>query len=261
MHLASSPAPRPGRRRALRDRILTPCRRALRRVAAGAWRRSARPPSRPWPAALAALLLCTCVVDAAAAPAYVEARGLMRDRALLQIDGRERLLRVGEVSPEGVELLAADARRARIRFDGREVELALSERVGANFVAPQTREVRITRDHQGQFHVAGTIAGQPVQFLVDTGATILAMSGNQASALGIDYREAGQAGQVVTAGGNAMSHFLVLDEVQVGGITVRNVQAAVVEGAYPQEILLGMSFLRHVGLSEQAGVLTIQQKF
>lgn len=190
----------------------------------------------------------------------VEALGLMRDRAVLLIDGTQRMLRAGQTSPEGVTLLAATPERARIRSGGQELELRLSERVGANFVAPTTREVRVARDAKGQFRVAGTIEGQPVSFLVDTGATILAMSSNHASALGIDYETTGQAGKVVTAAGDAVSHFVTLDEVQVGGITVRQVTAAVVEGAYPTDILLGMSFLRHVGISQSAGVLTLQQK-
>lgn len=69
----------------------------------------------------------------------------------------------------------------------------------------------------------------------------------------------GQQGSVVTAAGRARSHFVTLDRVEVGGLSVRNVDAAVVEGAYPEDILLGMSFLRHVGLSESAGVLTLTQ--
>ncbi len=98
-------------------------------------------------------------------------------------------------------------------------------------------------------------------FMVDTGATILAMSSRHARQLGIDYRSSGEVGRVTTASGVSRSHYVDLDRVEVGSITVRNVRAAVVEGGYPQEILLGMSFLRHVGFSEDDGVLTIRQKF
>lgn len=185
----------------------------------------------------------------------------MRDRAVLIIDGRQRFLRVGETSPEGVALVAANPRQARIRVAGQEIELGLSERIGARFVEPELREVQVARDSAGHFRVAGAIEGRPVLFMVDTGATILAMSSDHADALGIDYRGGGEPGQVMTASGAAVSHFLTLQTVQVGGITVNGVAAAVVEGPYPTDILLGMSFLRHVGLSERAGVLTIQQQF
>ena len=205
-----------------------------------------------------ALLLTVVLLPASAAPS-VEVRGLMRDRAVLVIDGTRHLLRVGETSPEGVTLAAADAREARVRIDGETLSLGLSRRVGTNFREPESRSVSVARDGRGQFRVAGTIEGRPVRFLVDTGASVLAMSGNDASALGIDYRGSGREGSVVTAAGRARSHFVALDQVEVGGLTVRNVDAAVVEGPYPEDILLGMSFLRHVGFSETAGVLTLTQ--
>jgi len=191
----------------------------------------------------------------------VEARGLMRDMAVLLIDGQQRVLRTGERSPEGVELLESSTASARIRVDGSEYVLDLSDRVGARFVAPAQREVRISRDLQGHFRVAGTIEGQPVSFMVDTGATVLAMSSRQAERLGIEYLYQGGATQVITASGPAASYYISLDAVEVGGITVTGVQAAVVEGNYPQEILLGMSFLRHVGMVQDAGVLTLSQDF
>ncbi|MEE4297878.1 MAG: TIGR02281 family clan AA aspartic protease [Pseudomonadales bacterium] len=194
-----------------------------------------------------------------AAPS-VEARGLMRDMAVLVIDGRQQLLRVGERSG-AVELLAADPGRARVRIGDEVLELGLTERVGGTFVAPDKREVRVTRDGQGHFRVAGTIAGKPVSFLVDTGATVLAMSSEHADRLGIDYRSETPPMQVVTAAGPAPSWYVELDLVEVGGIQVRGVQAAVVEGAYPVDVLLGMSFLRNVELSERAGVLTLTQDF
>ena len=99
-----------------------------------------------------------------------------------------------------------------------------------------------------------------VKFLVDTGASVVALSAREADGLGLDYLN-GTKGSVQTAQGVANSYFLMLDEVVVGGITAHNVQAAVIEGAYPVEILLGMSFLRQVALHEQGGVLTLTAKY
>ena len=209
---------------------------------------------------IACLLLGALWPLLAGAAPTVEARGLMRDMAVLVIDGRERILRVGERSG-AVELLAADPSRARVRVGETVVELGLSERAGGGFEEPAQRSVRITRDRQGHFRVAGTIEGQPVSFLVDTGATVLAMSSLHARQLGIDYARDNTPTRVVTAAGPAPSYYVELESVEVGGLRVRGVRAAVVEGGYPLEILLGMSFLRHVGLRERAGVLTLTQDF
>jgi aspartyl protease family protein len=206
-----------------------------------------------------ALLLSSQAPEGVAAPS-VEVQGLMRDMAVIAIDGDRRVLRVGEITEEGVELLSATPALARIRVGEQVLELGLSRRAGAAYVEAPVREVRVSADPSGHYRVAGQVEGSPVLFLVDTGATILAMSGAQADALGVDYRGRGQAGQVTTAAGPAVSHMLTLDVVEVGGLRVEGVQAAVIEGNYPQEILLGMSFLRQVGLNETGGVLTLTQR-
>ena len=86
------------------------------------------------------------------------------------------------------------------------------------------------------------------------------MSSMQAEAMGIDYRR-GQRGSVQTAQGNAESHFMTLEKVTVAGITAHNVQAAVITGRYPLDILLGMSFLKQVSIREQSGVMTLVQNY
>ena len=105
-----------------------------------------------------------------------------------------------------------------------------------------------------------TVGGQPVTALVDTGASVIAISSAQADRLGIDYL-AGQQGQVVTANGRATSFFVELPEVTLGGIVQRNVRAAVVRGFYPEEVLLGMSFLSGLKLTESNGVMSLTQGY
>lgn len=196
--------------------------------------------------------------QAVAAPQHVEAAGLMRDMAVLLIDGEQVSLRVGQRA-HGVRLLAADAAAATIEIDGQEQELRLSQRVGALYAPPTGRSVQINSDGRGQFRVAGAINGQSIRFLVDTGATLLALSSDDAARLGIDYRR-GERGRVTTASGVTQAWFLELDQVSVGDIRVDGVRTAVVDGPFPAEALLGMSFLRHVGFAEDGGVLTLLQR-
>lgn len=210
--------------------------------------------------ALAWIALLVALVPAHAAAPAVEVQALLPEMAVLTIDGRRHTLKVGESVGE-VELLEASSRQARVRI-GEEVRtLGLSNRAGGGYKASPRQQVQVTRDASGHYRVSGAINGTPTMMMVDTGATILAMSSRHAEALGIDYRAEGKAGRVSTAGGMAPSYAVALDSVSVGGITVRGVQAAVVAGGYPEEILLGMSFLRHVGFSEDDGVLTIRAKY
>lgn len=208
-------------------------------------------------------LLCASLLFANAAFAVkrIEAQALMSEAALLRIDGQQRMLRNGQRSPEGVLLVGADPRRAIIEVDGVRQELTLSRVISANFAADPQAEVRVERSAAREYLTTGEINGQRVLMKVDTGATIVALSGAQATALGINYRRLGTPSQVSTAGGIKSSYSLQLDRVAIGAITVNYVPAVVVEGDFPEVALLGMSYLQHVGIREENGVLFLRQKY
>jgi aspartyl protease family protein len=200
-----------------------------------------------------------CTVDAIAV-GPIEAVGLFKDRAMLRVQGVEHYMRVGETSPEGAILVSATAHEAVVDFKGERYRVGLSDRVGANFNAVTRASVAIVPDSMGQYRVSGAINGQFVNYLIDTGASLIAISSAQAKGLGIPYTRATDVGSVVTAQGQAKAYFVTLDSVNVGGIESHNVKAAVIEGAYPVEILLGMSYLSTVAMHERDGVLTLEQK-
>ena len=81
-----------------------------------------------------------------------------------------------------------------------------------------------------------------------------------ARALGVDYSK-GIPSQVKTASGVVMAHMIMLDSVDVGGITVNRVQASVLEGPHPEMVLLGTSYLQHVEMREKDGILMLMRKF
>ena len=218
-------------------------------------------PCAPSPLLLTGLLCVLCTDLRAAERPQVEVVGLMKNMAVIRIGGNQRLLKVGQVSAEGVELVSADARSVLLRFGGEEFAVSLSRRVGSVFAQPELREARISRGELGHYWVSGTIEGSPVQFMVDTGATLIAMSEHHARNIGIDYRQRGTLGHATTASGVAASYHVKLDSVEVAGLRMSNVDAVVLQGGFPEVILLGMSFLGQVKITEDAGVMVLQQKF
>ncbi|MBX3707145.1 MAG: TIGR02281 family clan AA aspartic protease [Pseudomonadales bacterium] len=206
---------------------------------------------------LPSLLLTALAAGAAASE--VEVVGLFKDRAVLRTVTGERMLRVGETTPDGVTLLAADARSARVRVNGVVQTLTLDTRGAGRFTTPAPAQIAIPPDSQGQYRVRGTVNGRMADFLVDTGASIVVMSSVHARSLGVSF-EQGQKGSIQTAQGVVAAFFLPLDEVAVAGISSRAVQAAVVDGDFPADILLGMSFLRDVAMEARDGVLTLKRR-
>jgi aspartyl protease family protein len=197
----------------------------------------------------------------AAANAPVEAVGLFKDRAMIRVMGKEHYLTVGQVSPEGAALVEADSTHAVVRYKDETYQLTLTTQVAGGFQKPTETNLSIAPDNLGQYRIQGSINGFYVGFLVDTGASLVALSERQARQMGIDYEKSTERAAVVTAQGQANSYLVELESVVVGGIEKHNVRAAVIPGDYPVEVLLGMSFLQKVKMEQQAGVLVLKQLY
>jgi len=113
----------------------------------------------------------------------------------------------------------------------------------------------LEQDRNGHYTVDGQINGQAVNFLVDTGATDVAIPESMARALGLDF---GPRVQVMTAAGPSKAWMTRLNQVSIGGISRRDVRATITSGEF-NGVLLGMSFLRYYSLQQQDGKLVIRE--
>jgi aspartyl protease family protein len=107
-------------------------------------------------------------------------------------------------------------------------------------------EVRVDADRQGHFVTQFRMNGKPVEAMVDTGATIVAISKSTARRLGISVLSRDFVYPVQTANGTTKVARAVIDSIEIGGIRVRNVEAAVIEDRSLGGTLLGMSFLNQL---------------
>ncbi len=216
---------------------------------------------RPVALLLAGSLLLSSIFSSplSAAP-RVQVVGLFPGAVVMNVDGQRKLVRVGQAGPSGVEVVSADSTGAVLRVEGVERRYGLSRELSTGFAEPERRQLSIAQGQGGHYWVAGSINGQPVQFLVDTGATSVAINEIQARRLGIDYRVDGRQIVVGTASGTAKAWRVNLNSVKVGAIDVLGVEAVVVEGSSPTEALLGMSFLGRVSWREDQGVLKLESK-
>ncbi|MBT8040363.1 MAG: TIGR02281 family clan AA aspartic protease [Gammaproteobacteria bacterium] len=114
--------------------------------------------------------------------------------------------------------------------------------------------IELQRDRGGHYRVPGEINGYAVSFLVDTGATDVAVSERLAREIGLDF---GPRTMVMTAAGPAPAWRARLDRVTAGALQRDNVRATITPGLGNQ-VLLGMSFLRHFEIRQQGERLLIQ---
>ncbi|MEE2983593.1 MAG: TIGR02281 family clan AA aspartic protease [Pseudomonadota bacterium] len=191
----------------------------------------------------------------------VTALGLFKGTAVLSIDGKQRVLKKGESSPEGVRLIDADANRALVEIEGREFELSLDGKIsGAISAGPVSKVVRLVPGNGGHYFVDGQINGNPVRFLVDTGATSVAMNKHTARQIGIPYAVEGEKHTVRTASGFAVGYGVVLDEVKIGSLGIKGVTGTVIDGDFPSVPLLGQSFLNRLDIHRQGAVMELRER-
>lgn len=199
---------------------------------------------------------------AVAAPdVRIQVVGLFKNAAVVKLNGQQALLKLNKPGPMGVTLVEADSKSAVIRVNGESQRYVLGRSIGTQYKKHKPSEVVVQRNDYGQYITSGSVNGQRVTFLVDTGATTLAMNENTAKRVGIDYQLNGQEGQAMTAGGVTRSWMVTLDSVKVGEISVPNVRAAVVEGDSPYYVLLGMTFLDHVKFEEESRTIRLKKKY
>jgi aspartyl protease family protein len=210
--------------------------------------------------ALAAGLLSLLAIGSVGAAEQVMVVGLFPGAAVINVDGVRKLVKVGNTGPDGVVVVSADSHSAVLRVNGVQRTYTLEREYSQGFAVPTKNQVSIAKGLGGHYWIAGSANGQQVQFLVDTGATTIAMNDSQARELGIDYRATGKPTVVSTASGTAAAWRVTLDKVKVGTIEVLGVEAMVLDGPAPSEALLGMSFLSRVRWREDQGVLILESK-
>jgi len=117
-------------------------------------------------------------------------------------------------------------------------------------------EVELQVNRQGHYLANGTINGREYTFILDTGATMVAVSDKIAQEAGLTRRNRGRAR---TAAGTVDVWSTTIDELRLGDITFRNVSATINPAMDPDMVLLGMSVLGQVEFSQRDGVLTLRQ--
>ncbi len=209
---------------------------------------------------LAVLATSAIAAPLAGVAAEVEFVGSMGSRAVLQIDGgAPRTVAVGASTPEGVKLLALDGDQAVVEIDGKRSRIPLGGQAIRAASANDSARLVLHADSQGHFESGGSINGAPMRFLVDTGASLVSLGRSDALRARIDYWR-GEPATSLTAAGPTRVWRVKLDSLQIGPMTLRNVDAAVHEQDLPV-VLLGMSVLNRVDMRREGRVLTLQQRF
>jgi aspartyl protease family protein len=208
------------------------------------------------------LALCLALLTGVAAAQSVALQGMLGSKALLIVEGGEpRAVAAGETH-KGVKVLSTLGDQAVVEINGRRHTLRVGDApasIGSGSTSPRGNRIVLTAGTGGHFMTQGAINGKAVQFMVDTGATSVAMSSAEAERLGIDYRK-GRLGRGNTANGVVSVYHVKLNSVRIGEVEVYEVDASVLPASVGP-ILLGNSFLTRFQMTRHNDQLVLERRY
>ena len=183
-------------------------------------------------------------------------------KALLVIDGAPpRFVAIGQTQ-QGVKLLSLDGDAATVEVNGQKQTLQVGGApvsVGKARAGGGGQRIVLTADPSGHFLPDGQINGKSVKFMVDTGATTVALGAAEARRIDLKF-EHGKRIQMSTANGVSVGYLIRLDSVRVGDVVAYEVDAVVSPQPMPF-VLLGNSFLNRFQLQKTNDQLTLEKRF
>jgi aspartyl protease family protein len=210
---------------------------------------------------VAALLVF--LASAAAHAVDINVVALTAGKAVVVINGgKPQTLTVGQSTPEGVKLVAASSETATFEVGGKRQTLAAGQGA-AIATSPPARaggSVTLSADSRGHFITMGAVNGISIRFMVDTGATAVALSSSDARRAGVNYLS-GIRAFTQTANGVVPVYRVKVDSITIGEITLANVDAIVIEGERLPIALLGMTFLNRMEMKRDGGTMTLIKRF
>jgi aspartyl protease family protein len=210
------------------------------------------------PNIIALLLWFAC--GTAVAAADVALIGVIGDKAVvISVDGGDpKAVKVGQTW-NGITVLSVEKDRATLEIEGTRRVLLQGQHHRRAAPKSDRAQVTLSAGAGGHFIAEGAVNGSPVRFLVDTGATSIALPAALAQRAGLDYRK-GQPGLSNTANGMVSVFRVNLDTVRLGDIELQSVEAVVFENGL-DVALLGMSFLNRVEMRREGSTMTLIRRF
>lgn len=188
--------------------------------------------------------------------------GTIGNRAILIVNGgAPKTVAVGE-SHQGVRLLSLQAGQAVVESGGQRATLRMDTPVSIGGGGPgggSGNRIVLPADSRGHFMTQGAINGRTVNFMLDTGATTVALSAADAQRIGLDYSK-GRPVQMNTANGVSRGYLLRLASVRVGDVEVYDIDATVSQQPMPY-VLLGNSFINRFSMRRDADQMVLEKRY
>ena len=211
-------------------------------------------------------IFLVCVICCLTAPALAATQlnvvGLFSNKAVIAINGSAPQTISAGQTKNGVKLISADSESATFLVEGKQQTLKMGQAasVAGGSASANNSPVSLYADQAGHFFGNLSINGASLKYVVDTGATTVALNSGDAKFAKIDY-EKGERINMSTANGEVSAYLVKLNTLKVGTIILNNVDATVNEGGSPTVVLLGMSALNRLDMKRENSIMTLSKKY
>ncbi len=184
---------------------------------------------------------------------------MLGSKALLVVNGSApKTVAAGETH-QGVKVISTSGDQAVVEQAGQRQTLRVGESPVSLGASGGASRIVLKESGGGHFLTAGQVNGRAAQFMVDTGATFVAMSTADAERMGINYKS-GRSVRMSTANGDSAGYHIKLSSVRIGDVSVYEVDAVVTPQAMPF-LLLGNSFLSRFQMKRENSVMTLDKRY
>ena len=207
----------------------------------------------------ASLLAAFCLAPSWTHAQSVGIAGMLGSKALLVVDAHPpRALAAGDEF-QGVKVVSIEKDEATVEVQGKRRVLRLGEApVSVGGRSGSGRRVVLMADSRGHFVNTGLINGRVMQYMVDTGASTVAIGRADADRLGLNYQN-GQPVRMSTANGVAQGWRMKLDSVRIGDVELFGIEAVITPQSMPY-VLLGNSFLTEFQMTRINNQMVLEKR-
>ena len=188
--------------------------------------------------------------------------GLFNNKAVVVINGSTPQTISAGQSKSGVKLISATSESATFLVEGKQQTLRMGQAASiiGNNASENNSPVSLYADQAGHYFGNLSINGVSLKYVVDTGATTVALNSGDAKYAKIDY-EKGERIVMSTANGDVNAYLVKINTLKIGTIILNNVMAIVNEGGSPPMVLLGMTALNRMSMKNDNAILTLSKKY
>ncbi len=209
----------------------------------------------------ATLLIAAYAISTTALGQSAALSGVMGSKALLVVNGSApKSLAAGETH-QGVKLVSVAGEQAVVEIKGQRSTLRVGDApvsIGAKSDPSSSNKIVLAVGSGGHFFAQGMVNSKPMQFMVDTGATTVALGMSDAQRLGIEYQK-GRPVRMNTANGQAQGWLVKLDSLRISDVVVYDVEAIV--GPNMPFALLGNSFLSRFSMNRNSDTMILERRY